>query len=108
MSVYETDKEVVFLKKIVKGGASKSYGLDVAKIAGIPQVVVQHAQQLLAQIENSKKEIAMTATPLLLQPMIQDNPKYEKIKKILGSYDINNLTPLQALQLLAKVKEEME
>jgi len=71
-------------------------------------VVVQHAQQLLSQIEHSKKEIAMTATPLLMQPMIQDNPKYEKIKKILGSYDINNLTPLQALQLLAKVKEEME
>jgi DNA mismatch repair protein MutS len=108
VSVYETDKEVVFLKKIVKGWASKSYGLDVAKIAGIPQVVVQHAQQLLSQIENTKKEIAMTATPLLMQPMIQDNPKYEKIKKILGSYDINNLTPLQALQLLAKVKEEME
>lgn len=80
----------------------------MAKIAGIPQVVVQHAQQLLSQIENTKKEIAMTATPLLMQPMIQDNPKYEKIKKILGSYDINNLTPLQALQLLAKVKEEME
>jgi DNA mismatch repair protein MutS len=48
VSVYETDTDVVFMKKIVSGGASKSYGLDVAKIAGIPSVIVETAKKYLA------------------------------------------------------------
>ncbi|MBP6086084.1 hypothetical protein KA478_02665, partial [Patescibacteria group bacterium] len=47
VSVYETDKDVVFMKKIIRGGASKSYGLDVAKLAGIPSVIVDTASKYL-------------------------------------------------------------
>ena len=54
VSVYETDKEVVFMKKIVAGGASKSYGLDVAKIAGIPTVITEQAKRYLSSLENSQ------------------------------------------------------
>lgn len=52
--VYETEKEVVFMKKIVRGGASKSYGLDVAKIAGIPSTIVQRAKEHLDILEQEK------------------------------------------------------
>jgi hypothetical protein len=45
--------------------------------------------------------------PLLQQPIIEKDPKYEKVKNILQSYDLNNITPLQALQLLAKIKDEL-
>jgi len=51
VSVYETDKEVVFLKKIVRGGASKSYGLDVAQLAGIPKDVLGLAREYLEILE---------------------------------------------------------
>lgn len=56
VSVYETDKEVVFLKKIVAGGASKSYGLDVAGLAGIPKSIIEHARRLLKELETTKKD----------------------------------------------------
>lgn len=54
VSVYETDKEVIFMKKIVKGGASKSYGLDVAKLAGIPATIVERAKGHLNELEQEK------------------------------------------------------
>ena len=54
VSVYETDKEVVFMKKIVAGGASKSYGLDVAKIAGIPKLITDQAKKYLDHLEQTK------------------------------------------------------
>lgn len=108
VSVYETDKEVVFMKKIVKGGASKSYGIDVAKIAGIPDSVIAQAKYVLDHLEDGKHSgKSDSLIPLLQQPIIEKDPKYEKIKNMLQSYDLNNITPLQALQLLAKIKDEM-
>jgi len=112
VSVYETDKEVVFMKKIVKGGASKSYGIDVAKIAGIPESVIAQAKYILDHLEEevtSGKTASLQASSSLLlqQPIIEKDPKYEKVKNILHSYDLNNITPLQALQILAKLQDEM-
>ena len=59
VSVYETDKDVVFMKKIVKWWADKSYGLDVAKLAGIPNVILQRAEENLSNLHSStdKKNI---------------------------------------------------
>lgn len=110
VSVYETDKEVVFMKKIVKGGANKSYGIDVAKIAGIPEKIIEQAKYILDHLEDGahgKQHIAHGNMPLMLQPISEKDPKYEKVKNILSSYDLNNITPLQALQILAKIKDEM-
>ncbi|MCK9467252.1 MAG: DNA mismatch repair protein MutS [Candidatus Absconditabacterales bacterium] len=112
VSVYETDKDVVFMKKIVKGGADKSYGLDVAKLAGIPNIILQRAEENLNKLHSSTDENK-------IQKFNQDlfninrfakveDPKYEKIKSMINSFDINNLTPLQALQLLAKIKDELK
>ena len=108
VSVYETDKEVVFMKKIVKGGASKSYGIDVAKIAGIPDSVIAQAKYILDHLEDGKSvKKSDGLIPLMQQPIIEKDPKYEKVKNILHSYDLNNITPLQALQILAKLQDEM-
>lgn len=109
VSVYETDKEVVFMKKIVKGGASKSYGIDVAKIAGIPEAVVAQARYILEHLEDTVQgtKAQVQNIWLLQQPIIEKDPKYEKVKNILHSYDLNNITPLQALQILAKLQDEM-
>lgn len=110
VSVYETDKEVVFMKKIVKGGASKSYGIDVAQLAGIPGHIVEQAKHILQHLEQEHE--AKPAVDFgLLQASApvesQEGAKYAKVKNILASYDLNQITPLQALQLLAKIKEEL-
>lgn len=113
VSVYETDKEVIFMKKIVKGGASKSYGLDVAKLAGIPNAIVERAKQHLNNYElpmtNDKwQKDSLLPSPLDLIPNPEYGIKYEKIKSLLQSYDLNNITPLQALQILDKVKDALK
>jgi DNA mismatch repair protein MutS len=108
VSVYETDKEVIFMKKIVAWWASKSYGLDVAQLAGISQVIINRAKDNLQVLETTKKDFSKAQSSMfqntLSTPM---DPQYEKMKSLLKSYDINSITPLQALQLLAKIKEEI-
>lgn len=98
------------MKKIVKGGASKSYGIDVAQLAGIPGHIVEQAKHILQHLEQEHE--AKPAVDFgLLQASApvesQEGAKYAKVKNILASYDLNQITPLQALQLLAKIKEEL-
>jgi DNA mismatch repair protein MutS len=117
--VYETEKEVVFMKKIVRGWASKSYGLDVAKLAGIPATIVQRAKGHLDTLEQEKKLGTNNEGPWeieegLLSPDLdiwlnaQNSLAYEKMKSLLESYDLNAITPLQALQLLNKIKDDLK
>ena len=114
VSVYETDKEVLFMKKIVKWWASKSYWIDVAKIAWIPEDVLIQAREILKWFETNQSENTLypqiISTPLF---EIQNNDvkyqeKYEKIQKIITQADVNNMTPIQSIQFLEKIKEELE
>jgi len=112
VSVYETDKEVLFMKKIVKGWASKSYGIDVAKIAWIPDEILRLSREILKWFETKQDNNSHTqiiSTPLF---EIQNNDskyqeKYEKIQRIITQADLNNMTPIQAIQFLAKIKDEL-
>ena len=114
VSVYETEKEVLFMKKIVKGWASKSYWIDVAKIAWIPDSIIKQSREILKWFESNQKNNdsnqKIISTPLF---EIQDNnpkyqEKYEKIKRLIMQVDINETTPLQSIQFLAKIKDELE
>jgi DNA mismatch repair protein MutS len=123
VSVYETDKEVVFMKKIIRWWASKSYWIDVAKLAGIPKLILEDAKENLLKLEwkfrkitedfwNDKRLSSVIWNNFLLssQENIVDPIKiwkYDKVKTLLKTYDLNNMTPLQALQILAKLKEEI-
>ena len=112
VSVYETEKEVVFMKKIVEWWASKSYWLDVAKIAWIPAIILQRAGENLEELkETSTQNTKTVSNQSLFSPnrFVQvSDPKFEKVKNIINSFDVNNITPLQALQLLAKIKDELK
>ena len=112
VSVYETEKEVVFMKKIVEWWASKSYWLDVAKIAWIPAIILQRAGENLEELkETSTQNTKTVSNQSLFSPnrFVQvSDPKFEKVKNIINSFDVNNITPLQALQLLAKIKNELK
>ena len=111
VSVYETEKEVIFMKKIVRGGASKSYGLDVAKLAWIPASIVAQAKVHLGNLELPKTTSSSIqqheSWNLNLVTNVLD-PKYEKVTTLLDTYDLNNITPLQALQLLSKIKDDLK
>ena len=112
VSVYETEKEVVFMKKIVEWWASKSYWLDVAKIAWIPAIILQRAGENLEELkETATQNTKNVSNQSLFSPnrFVQvSDPKFEKVKNIINSFDVNNITPLQALQLLAKIKDELK
>lgn len=117
VSVYETDTDVVFMKKIVRGWASKSYGLDVAKIAGIPSVIVDTAKKYLSIHESqtdlpaTKSNWAAANLPLFDMHIDRDaitaKTELDRIKRVLDSIDPNNMTPMQALAMIGKLKGEM-
>ena len=116
VSVYETDKDVVFMKKIIRGGADKSYGIDVAKLAGIPNTILEKAKENLhklqdangkLRIENGEWKLQQSSMFNLPSSIPVSDPRFEKIKQFLQWFDLNTITPLQALQLLSKVKDEM-
>ena len=112
VSVYETEKEVVFMKKISAWWASKSYWVDVAKLAGIPKPILEEARYLLKDLEQKKVTWApVSVAPQWLfvapQPAFTHEAEYEKLKTMLKGMDLNNITPLQALQFLVKIKDEL-
>ncbi len=111
VSVYETDKEVIFMKKIVKWGADKSYWIDVAKLAGISNKILDQAMKNLEWFKWENKEIKITWSDNLFWTKDSSfwavDPRVEKMKGILESIDINNITPLQAMQILEKLRGEL-
>jgi DNA mismatch repair ATPase MutS len=80
----------------------------VAKLAGISPAIVERAKENLKDLEKNKTSFSQNKGENLFVPIAPaKDPHYEKIKTMIESYDINSMTPLQALQLLAKVKEEI-
>lgn len=107
VSVYETDKQVVFLKKIVKWWASKSYWIDVAKLAWIPKNILEWARSYLKKIE--WKSTSSQNTGLFEMQSFEwvYKDKFDNIKNFVETIDPNNITPLQALEILNKLKDKI-
>lgn len=105
VSVYETDKEVVFLKKIVKWWADKSYGIDVAKLAWLPKEIIQESKSYLKELENGKS--TKSVAPLFEMKKTEkneDTEKLDEIKKLLSKIDLYNITPIQAMKILEELR----
>ncbi len=98
VAVSEADGKVIFMHKIIPGGADRSYGIHVAQIAGLPRPVIQRANEILQQLEessgNTLERKQNTRQQLTLFP--ENNPVLDAIKNL----DINSLTPIEALNLL--------
>ncbi len=112
VSVREWMDDIVFLHKILPGGTDKSYGVHVAKLAGIPDNIIDRSKEILLELENtfakeatgknlSKKKTTKQQTDLLF---VQKN---KSILDKLNSTDVNNLTPIEAINLLNKIKDEI-
>jgi DNA mismatch repair protein MutS len=108
VAVREWNNQVVFLYKLVEGGSDHSYGIHVAKLAGLPPEVVERAREVLTELEEAGplRDHAPGEPPAQL-PLFEPPPRSiieEKLKDI----DLDNLTPLEALSKLAQLKAEMD
>ena len=109
VSVKELKDNVLFLRKLVPGGSAHSFGIHVAKMAGMPNLVVQKAQKILKKLEASHKtegtQDALKQDDLQLSIFKLDDPILEEIRDEILNLDINTLTPVEALMKLNEIKK---
>ena len=114
VSVKEVDKKVIFLRKLVKGGSAHSFGIHVAKMAGMPQSIVKRSEQILKDLESENRrsdvskpigEIAQHREGLQLSFFQLDDPVLEQIRDEILNLNIDNLTPLEALNKLHGIRK---
>lgn len=109
VSVKELKDTVLFIRKLVKGGSAHSFGIHVAKMAGMPQIVLQKAEKILKKLEKNHSAEALSGTKgnkddMQLSIFNLDDPLLEEIKEEILNLDINTLTPVEALMKLNEIK----
>lgn len=110
VSVKELKDTVLFIRKLVKGGSAHSFGIHVAKMAGMPQTVIQKAQKILKKLEKEHSGEALNGSKMATEDELQlsffnlDDPLLEEIKEEIINTDINTLTPVEALMKLNEIK----
>jgi DNA mismatch repair protein MutS len=109
VSVKELKDKVLFIRKLVKGGSAHSFGIHVAKMAGMPQIVILKAQKLLKKLEKEHSSEALNGIKSAKDEMQMsffnlDDPLLEEIKEEILSLDINTITPMEALMKLNEIK----
>ena len=106
VAVKESSAGIVFLHMIEPGAASKSYGIEVARLAGLPRAVLERARHVLRQHEKQERRSVQAEAGEPMQMTIF-TPLSQRIVDRIGATDINALTPLQALNLLEELKQEL-
>jgi len=109
VSVKELKDTVLFIRKLVKGGSAHSFGIHVAKMAGMPQIVILKAQKLLKKLEKDHSSevlsgIKSTKDKIQMSFFNLDDPLLEEIKEEILNLDINTITPVEALMKLNEIK----
>ena len=111
VAVKEKGEDIIFLRKIVKGGTDESYGVHVAKLAGVPQIVAKRASEILKSIERknvlNNKKLEKEDKNVAEGQLNMYNFKLAEIAHELDKVDLNELTPIDALNTLVKIKERM-
>lgn len=109
VAVKELKDTVLFIRKLVKGGSAHSFGIHVAKMAGMPQIVIAKAQKLLKKLEKNHSSEALNGIKSEKEEMQMsffnlDDPLLEEIKEEILNLDINTVTPVEALMKLNEIK----
>lgn len=102
----ESDGGIRFVRKIMRGSANKSFGIEVSALAGLPPAVLDRAKQLLAKLVNA--DIAHKANDTRQLSLFDNVSKHDEVIRILKELDINNITPRAALDILSDLKEKTE
>ena len=114
VSVKEIDKKIHFIRKLIAGGSEHSFGIHVAKVAGMPQKIISKAEKILKNLEldksqNTKKEISILEKEdhQQLSFFQLDDPILSDIRNEIDNLDVNSLTPVEALVLLNDIKKKL-
>ncbi len=111
IAVREKGEDVIFLRKIVPGGTDESYGIHVAKLAGVPQTVVKRSNEILKSLERKSmlgnKNIEKENKKVMAGQLDLYNYKLAEIAHELDKVNLNELTPIDALNILSKMKDKM-
>jgi DNA mismatch repair protein MutS len=114
ISIKELDDKVIFLRKLIRGGSEHSFGIHVARMAGMPKSVVKRAEEILAELEKTSDgqglskpvgEIASGREGMQLSFFQLEDPVLRQIRDEIMKMDINNLTPIEALNKLNEIKK---
>ncbi|HEX9759681.1 MAG TPA: DNA mismatch repair protein MutS [Candidatus Acidoferrales bacterium] len=110
VSVKEAGSEIVFLRRVEPGSADKSYGIEVARLAGLPRSVIERAREILVRHEQAEHKLGEELTPGA-SPSAEQTPMFTPIDRdvldALRAADLDNLKPLDALNLLAELKKQI-
>ena len=114
VAVKEVNNKVIFLRKLVPGGSEHSFGIHVAKMAGMPRSIVKRADEILKQLEREKRQegitpakggVVQTNGSYQLSFFQLDDPVLSQIRDEIKNLDVNNLTPIEALNKLNEIKK---
>lgn len=105
VEVHEEDDHVTFLYRMLEGKADKSYGINVARLAKLPDSVLARAKQLLAQYEQEEAAIITAKEPVVME---KEHPIQKEIMEYLKMIDINTMTPMDALQFISDMKQKLD
>jgi DNA mismatch repair protein MutS len=110
----EWKDDIIFLRKIVPGRSDRSYGIQVARLAGLPQSVIQRAREILAALERDeltrggRPSVSGTASdPQQQLGLFQTPPADDRLRQRIAALDVDHMTPIEALTLLADLKTEV-
>ena len=108
ITVRELNGVIVFLRKIVRGGANRSFGIEVASLAGVPKEVTTRAKNILKALE--KKDLMAGKGEIFtgLEEEEENVRPLSEVEEILVETDVNTLSPIQALMLLGDLKEKIK
>jgi DNA mismatch repair protein MutS len=113
VSVKEIDNKVIFMRKLVPGGSAHSFGIHVAQMAGMPKSVIKRAEDILNEMEDTHRKgqiskpvgnLAKNREGFQLSFFQLDDPVLKQIRDQIANLDINNLTPMEALNKLNEIK----
>ena len=100
IAVKELNGQVVFLRKIMRGGANRSFGIEVASLAGVPDAVTDRAKAILKSVERGEVKAA--------EPYDEEPEQKSEVERILLEVDMNNLSPMQAFMLVGDLVDKVK
>lgn len=112
--IKDTDGKITFLYKIARGGANKSFGIEVATLAGVNEKITNRAKMIMQSIEESQEgklstkigtHVSEDAVPTTQMGFFQEDGKYEEIARIINDIDVNSVTPIHALTILSNLQK---
>ena len=109
MKIREWENEIIFMRKLVEGVCDKSYGIHVAALAGLPLELIEKAKEISVELEKKEEDIKNKMDRKRKQlTLFSPPPSYSKVIDLLKQIDPDGITPRDALNLLYKIKEELE